>query len=200
MIRAGLIALLPCAALAQDLESAVSACAGLQGRLDRLDCYDAIPPAFGILAQDGNSWRLDTSPDADGTPMIALRLAALSGASAFGDPVELVARCRANTTQMFVRWHSYLGTDGAEGTTATKRVTLALDDAAEATQDWPVSADVEATFTPEWAGGLLRQMAEAERLRIAVTPYDGTRITALFDLRGLEAAIAPLTEACNWQL
>lgn len=183
------------------LEQAISRCSGIESRLNRLDCYDAIPRDFSIASATPGAWVLDTRPDASGgQPIVALTLQALSGTSGFGEPVQLIARCRANTTELFIHWHEYLGADGSDGTDPIKNVTITLDDGTPETSPWPVSDDVEGTFTPAWAGNLLRRLATAERLTASVLPYDERQITATFDLRGLDTAITPLTAACNWQL
>ena len=200
-----LLALLPLAAKAQDapaqpdLAGAVASCASIASRLDRLDCYDGLPADFGLVVGEQGAWRLDSRPGPDGAPVLALRLEAVSGTSGFGVPVELVARCADDTTELFIDWHEYLGADGSDGTDPVKAVTLDLGAGPE-TADWPVSGDVEATFTPDWAGHLLRRLAPLDGFTARVTPYDGRAITARFDTRGLSEAIAPLTAACNWTL
>jgi len=203
MIRlAALLSLCAFGASAQQsapLELAISRCAGIAARLDRLDCFDAIAPDFNIASADTATWVLDTRPGTDGN-VVALTLQALSGTSAFGEPVELIARCRANTTEVFIRWHEYLGADGSDGTDPVKVVTLIVDNTTPEQSPWPVSGDVEGTFTPEWGGTLLRQLAQAQTLTARVTPYDEREIIATFDVRGLADAIGPLTTACNWTL
>ncbi|QIK40826.1 type VI secretion system-associated protein TagO [Pontivivens nitratireducens] len=205
MIRAAAVLFL-CAsgAAAQQvapLELAIGRCAGINSRLDRLDCFDAIAPDFGIATTQAGTWALDIRPDtSDGPAVVALTLQALTGTSGFGEPVELIARCRANTTEVFIRWHEYLGADGSDGTDPVKIVSLSLDDDPVEQDRWPVSDDVEGTFTPEWGGTLLRRLAGADRLTARVTPYDEREIVATFDVRGLSQALEPLTTACNWQL
>lgn len=183
------------------LEQAIGQCAGIASRLDRLDCYDAIPPSFDIAVVSNNSWVHSTRPDsAGGPPLQALTLTADSGTSGFGEPVQLIALCRANTTEVFIHWHEYLGADGAQGDDVIKQVTLTIDDGPPETGQWPISDDVEATFTPEWGGTLLRQLAGAQQMTAQITPYDQRTITAMFNVQGLAQAIEPLTSACNWEL
>lgn len=186
-------------ALAQDnaLSGAVENCMAEQSRLDRLDCYDEIGPAFGLSAVE-SAWRLEERPG--DMPEVIVSLEAVRGRAAFDRPILLVARCRNDTTELFIHWNQFLGSDGGTLPDLWKTVEIALDDGATELGEWPLSDVQEATFTPDWGGTLIRRLAAAERLTARITPYDGTPLEAEFTLAGLEAAIGPLTQACGWQL
>ncbi len=195
MRAAALLVLLPLAAGAQDLEGAVAACAGIESRLDRLDCYDRLPGAFGISAGQSD-WAVEQGTDPlNGTPLVTLTLTAREGRAAFGAPIRLVAHCRNDTTEVFVQWSSFLG-----AVQATQPVTLRIGEGAPEAAQWVLSDDREATFTPDWGGTLLRRLADGPQLVIETVPYDGDPLRAVFDTSGLAEAVQPLTEACNWSL
>lgn len=43
-------------------------------------------------------------------------------------------------------------------------------------------------------------MAVAERLVLQTTPYAENPITAVFTLKGIDVAMAPLAKGCGWTL
>ena len=66
------------------------------------------------------------------------------------------------------------------------------------TQQWGISTDSTATFAPEWAGELLKEMANADTFLAQVTPYNESPVIAIFDTRGMTNALKPLAETCRW--
>lgn len=191
---------------------------------ERLECYDEMaialgypplkrpdagePAPAGLVAapvepKDGDGhgkWRVhrSTNPLDDGDTVL-LRLEADSGRSGFESrPVTLLARCRSNETEVYVDWHVFLGDDSADIYSDWKYVTVRIGDGKAERQRWSVSTDNEATFAPDWAGNLLKRMLGEERLVLQVIPYSENPVTAVFDVRGLSVALAPLAETCGW--
>ncbi|RED11066.1 type VI secretion system-associated protein TagO [Pontivivens insulae] len=188
-------AALPAKADEAALRGAVQTCLGIESRLDRLECYDAISPRFAI-APAQSAWRMEIEP---GSPNnITISLEAVRGRAAFDRPILLIARCRNDTTEMFIHWNQFLGQDGGTLPDLWKEVEIKLDDGPAERGEWPLSDIQEATFTPEWGGRLLRRLSESDRLIARITPYDGEPLEAEFALTGLETAARPIAAACGW--
>ena len=196
---AGLLLALPLSAQADDtaLTAAVQNCVAVESRLDRLDCYDAIPPRFGI-APAQSAWRVEATPGAPNHLTVSLE--AVRGRAAFDRPILLIARCRNDTTEVFIHWNQFLGEDGGTLPDLWKTVAIQIDDAPAQTGEWPLSDVQEATFTPDWGGHLVRQLAAGDRLVAQIVPYDGERLEAEFALTGAADALRPLAAACGWSL
>lgn len=197
-------------------------CAGAPVETIRLECYDNLASVLEIMdsdlpsdapteplarvpepsptEQDTGKWRVSTSVNPmDDTTRVTAILTADSGRSRYGDPVQFVARCQSNTTEAYVIWHDYVGDDSRDVYSDWKYVTVRIGDAEAQRQRWNISTDKKATFAPDWAGALLKKLATEDKLALRMTPYGENPITALFDLRGTRAALAPLAETCNWE-
>lgn len=68
------------------------------------------------------------------------------------------------------------------------------------TQRWSTLTDHKATFAPGSPVELIKRMAVAERLVLQTTPYAENPITAVFTLKGIDVAMAPLAKGCGWTL
>jgi type VI secretion system protein VasI len=55
-----------------------------------------------------------------------------------------------------------------------------------------------------WRGGqsipLAKKMNAAKKLTMRFTPYNESRITATFDISGMEKGLKQVADACNWAL
>lgn len=45
---------------------------------------------------------------------------------------------------------------------------------------------------------VIQEMFDAEQLTVRATPFNESTITVQFPIAGLQEAIEPLREACNW--
>ena len=95
-------------------------------------------------------------------------------------------------------WHDYVGDDSMDVCDEWKWVEVRIGSAPSERQRWGVSKDNKATFAPDWAGGLLKQMVGEDRMLLQVTPYGESPVTAVFDIDGLEVPLRELAETCNW--
>ena len=189
-------------------DSAVATCAVIEGDLDRLSCFDDLardadldgPQPVAVVDATPGKWFVskDTNPIDDSQRVVA-RLAADTGTSRYGGTISFIARCQSNETEAYINWDSYLGNDG-DFRNEYKNVTVRIGDAQASPQRWTLSTDSKATFAPNWAGDLLKQMAGTSKFIAQATPYNESPITAIFDTTGMAEAIGPLAEVCGWEL
>lgn len=104
--------------------------------------------------------------------------------------IALVVRCQSPITDVFISWSDYLADND--------RVTLRLDDEEPVERSWPMSTDSTATFYPGNGDTFAKTLLEHEVMVARVTPYNSGPVTATFTLAGIEAALAPVREACGW--
>jgi hypothetical protein len=116
---------------------------------------------------------------------------AVSGESLYGERIPLVITCNAPTTHIVsIIWHDFIGLDSTE-------VTLRWDSKTAFSADWDLTAGGDiTTLSGLGATWTVSDMLGHDQLIARVTPYLGSNLTAIFDLRGLEEAIKPLYEGC----
>jgi type VI secretion system protein VasI len=146
--------------------------------------------AFLPTSSEGE-WRVsvDTNP-IDDSKTVVLALTAETGVSAYGDPIALILRCKSNQTEVYINWNNYLGSEAA--------VTSRIGDAAAQTRLWSLSTDSKATFYPSGDISFIKSLMGVDQFVAQVTPYSESPVTAVFNTSGLEVAVAPLRETCNW--
>ena len=158
-----------------------------------------MPEKPEVNPDDPGKWFVSRSLNPlDDSSTLTARLIADEGRSRWGEPITFFARCKSNRTEAYVDWSDYLGDDSSSPYGNWKRVTVRIGDAPAQEQEWDLSTDNEATFAPDWAGDLLKQMVGEERLVLNTTPYSESPITAVFDLRGMRAALSEVASTCNW--
>ncbi len=179
-------------------EKEYAKCALIKGDLGRLECYDKLTKTKNIdgkqieptkIAGKGK-WQItiDKNP-IDDSKTVTLILYADSGKSKWGEPVYLVARCKSNTTDLYIGWSDYLGSEADVLTRIGNNKAL--------TQRWSLSTDKQATFRRKPIF-FLKEMLKSDKLIAQVTPYNENPVTAIFDTTGLNNAIKPLRETCGW--
>jgi hypothetical protein len=155
-----------------------------------------------VLADEGEgfgAWhvRAETNP-IDDTQTVTLLLAAETGTSRSGAPVTFIARCKSNTTEAYVVWGDFLGDDSGDVYSEWKRVTVRIGAGQAREVRWGVSTDRNATFAPSWAGNLLKEILDEDRLVLQTVPYGENPNTAIFDVSGLRGVLGELAQTCNW--
>jgi type VI secretion system protein VasI len=195
---------------ATELHKEIARCAIIAGDLERVECFDDVamrsgldgPQAQHVTASGGTGkWEnhRDNNP-IDDAERVVIALNADTGKSQYGDIITFVARCQSNETEVYINWNDYLGDDSSSVYREWKYVTIRIGDSKAQRQQWSVSTDKKATFAPDWAGDLLKQMAHTEKFLAQGTPYSEAPVTAIFDTRGMKAALGPLAETCGWSL
>ena len=138
------------------------------------------------------TWEVSESKNPlDDSPIVTLMLTATSGASSSGVAPALFLRCKSKTTDAYINWNAYLGSDAADVVT---RIGKARADR----RAWGLSTDNTSTFYPADVPGFIRALMRVDTLVASVTPYESSPITAVFPVTGLSDRIAPLEQACGW--
>ncbi|HET9636712.1 MAG TPA: type VI secretion system-associated protein TagO [Gemmatimonadaceae bacterium] len=158
----------------------------------------ASPPSLAYLVDSltGSSkvstWEVSQSTNPiDDSPVVTMRLEAVSGHSRFGDSPTLILRCSRKKTDAYIVWNDFLGTDE---TTVTTRVGKGQALA----QSWTLSTDNKATFYPSNVVSFVKSLLQVDTLVARTTPYSESPVTAIFVVTGLKEKIEPLQKACNW--
>lgn len=185
-------------AYANTLNKEIAKCAIIEGDLARLECFDNIAKENNLdgkqpqpveISEKGK-WDVDINVNPiDDSKTVTIVLDAESGKNKWGDAVYLVARCKSNSTDLYIGWNDYLGHETS--------VLTRIGDNKAVTQRWALSTDKKATFSPK-AVPFLKEMLKSQKLIAQVTPYNESPVTAVFNTTGLENAIKPLRETCGW--
>lgn len=150
-------------------------------------------PGTAAMVRDLTGWRVTESRDPlTDQPTVMLSIDARRGTNTYGSAPTLVLRCQRNTTEAYIAWREYLGSDGS------KAVVERIGDAAARRQYWGMSTSNTATF---YSGGdisFIKSLLEADRFVAQTTPYGDDPLTAVFELEGLSEKIGPLRRACHW--
>lgn len=191
------LAILPVAALAVE-DKEVAACAAVKNDVTRLSCFDQMASKNGLVettvatvAAGSGKWSTSTSSDplTDKSVYLAF-LDADQGRGKYGGKVDLVVRCKNNSTELYINWNSYLGLD-------TTTVTHRVDKNKAITSSWDVSTDHKSTFMRAPVA-TLKQMLAGESFIANVTPYGESPVTAVFDIKGAEVALQDIRKGCGW--
>lgn len=183
---------------AQVSSNELAVCAAIDGDLERLECFDQVsishnlkgPEQVQTNIEGHGKWAVTENVNPiDDSKTVILRLRADSGQSRFREPISLIARCQSNSTDLYIVWNDYLGSEAS--------VLTRIGSKNAETSRWSLSTDSQATFRRNPID-FLKDLLEADRLVAQVTPYNGSPVTAIFDTSGLQNAIVPLRQTCGW--
>src|SRR2546425_7231757 len=193
------LAMVAAAPATDDLAKAIAKCAIIKGDLERLECYDGLARARGLQGpqavptsvRGAGRWHVAAEKNpVDDTKTVTLMLDAMSRVSRWGHSISLILRCRSNTTEVYIAWDAYLG---SEATVLTR-----VGSTTAVTQRWDLSSDSKATFYPGDHASFIKSLLHVDKLVAQVTPYGESPVTAVFNLSGLSTAIKPLQETGAW--
>lgn len=184
--------------LMADIKKEISVCSEKIGELKRLDCYDSIAKKYKLVKEikpqrimGSGKWRVDTEINPlNDTKSVFLTITADKGFSKWNKNITMTARCMNNKTELYINWGSYLGRKA--------RVTTRIGKNKSTTKNWTVSTDSKASFYRGKTISLLKMMAKNEKVVFQITPYSENPVTAIFDIRGLNNALVPLSKTCGW--
>ena len=165
----------------------------------------SVPPPTpeAAPAPDDGDWRTGRTTNAlDDSPTVTAVLDAAQGVGGLldSDPIQVIARCQSNKTEVYIRWHDFLGDDTPTDVySEQKRVTYRFPPADATTELWGISTDNVAAFVAQPIP-FLRTLVASDQLILQTTPYGESPSMATFELIGARAAIDPIAETCNWTL
>ena len=162
----------------------------------------SVPPPTpeAAPAPDDGDWITDRTTNAlDDSPTVTAVLDAAQGVGGLldSDPIQVIARCQSNETEVYINWHDFLGDDTP--TDEQKWVTYRFPPADATVELWGISTDNVATFVAQPIP-FLRTLVASDQLILQTTPYGESPSMATFELIGARAAIDPIAETCNWTL
>ncbi|WP_176372167.1 type VI secretion system-associated protein TagO [Halomonas citrativorans] len=174
-------------------------CVDISNDERRLACYDAEYQPSSVVAQE-SAWMVNnsTSPidDSVAVYMRVFSKEPITNRLGRQADAELWLRCVENTTSMIFKFAGHHMADLNQ----YGQVTLRIDDQQARTLRMNESTDHSSLGL--WSGGqsipVIRSMFGKDTLTVRATPYSQSPITTQFPISGLEDAIEPLKEACNW--
>lgn len=176
-----------------------SECVEISDDQRRLSCYDAeYQPA--VVSQSVSEWQVSEEAslidDSKTVVVKTMSLDEISDRVGRSSHANLVLRCHENTTSMYMTFAGNHMTDHQQ----YGRVVTRVDQTDAVNYSMSVSTDNRALGL--WSGSrsipFIRSMFESETLTVRATPYSESPITVQFPISGLEKAVEPLREACNW--
>lgn len=178
-------------------------CAAIEEAAARLSCFDAEYPRAMLRPPEEatGKWRLQSAPSAvssrtDHTISLASQ-SLVQCRWTDARPVELRIRCLSNVTSVFLETGCYMasGTNRADGDVAFQI------DGGE-TRVARMTAGPDGRSLGFWSGDraipFIRALLGKSALGVRMTPHSDDPISAVFDLRGIDTAIAPARTACGW--
>ena len=179
-----------------------SKCVLIENDLDRLSCYDRILGRDPAVAEGKSSgeWNARTEvSDFNDTTSVYLAVDSLQSVAcgfAGAKKITLMARCVENTTSLIIGTHCHV----ASGFQNYGEVEVRLDQ--DKTRTLQFSASTNNRALGLWSGRkaipLIQSMFGAEEMLVRFTPFNENPVTARFPISGLEEAVKPLRENCNW--
>lgn len=177
-------------------------CAKIAADTERLACYDLqFKASVSSVPQPAESkWlvREEVSKIDDSKNVLLYLSATEPITDRLGQPsiLALSIACREGKTNLWL----YFGGQFMADLNGGGRVTYRIDKAAAKTRSFEESNDNEALGL--WSGGaaipFIKELFGGTTLLVRATPFNESSVTAELPIAGLEEAIKPLRQACNW--
>lgn len=179
-------------------------CRAVDNDLDRLACFDKASgrtPTSEPGPSEGN-WNVSIkTSDFEDTTDVYMSVESNDPVqcTAFGrhNTARLMIRCSENTTAVFIATDCHL----ASGFQGYGDMDVRVDEKPSASISMDASTDNKALGL--WRGGssipfVKDRLLGGSTLRVRFTPFSMSPVTAVFDISGIDASIAPLREQCSW--
>jgi len=179
--------------------SEAAQCVSMSDPNARLNCYDAI---FKVIEPPKTlgAWRVSEARSAlDDSRTVTLRLVSDAVIAArFGPPqrAEMILRCMENKTAFYMTFADNFMAD----VQSYGRVDYRIDSLRA--DRWSMTESTDNKALGLWSGagaiGAIKQMSAGKSLFVRVTPFNESPLEVTFTISGLDEAVKPLREACNW--
>lgn len=185
----------------EGLAQTAEVCAAVNQPDERLNCYDRLfrVSTDNRVALSDGAWNLKIEKSKlDDSKKVFLSLDSIDRQRArFGKPVKynFYITCRENKNDVFIIFGGNFMSDLHHS-----RVDYRVDERAAKHRSFRESNDHEALGL--WGGGssipFIKELFGGTKLYVRATPMSESSVEAEFPIAGLEEAIAPLRESCNW--
>ena len=180
--------------------STIGSCKSINDNNQRLACYDAAFEVNTSVVETNSKskWVIieDVSPiDDSKTVMLSLK----SDSPIKSDFSQVIPtlniQCKERETDFYINFNIFLSTHDI------KPITRIDSDKAVNGVEWYISTDYKALFYPgsqKKINEFIKTLKDKKKFFIQVTPFSKGSVNTTFDLTGLDEAIKPVREACNW--
>lgn len=180
----------------------IAACATVEDDAERLSCYDGLAaeiltlsPTKAGLAINGWSVTQEASLIEKGQNVFMSVDAneTIPDGSGGRERPTLWIRCKDGTTSIYVVWDIFLGID------RTSMLHQIDSDTAQG-DIWEISRNYKSVgkWSARKSVPFIKSLFGGSKLLTEIVPHDEQAIQVTFDIAGLENAIQPLRQACEW--
>lgn len=180
--------------------STIGSCKSINDNEQRLACYDAAFEVNTSVVETNSKskWVIieDVSPIDDSK---TVRLSLKSDSPIKSDFSQVIPtlniQCKERETDFYINFNIFLSTHDI------KPITRIDSDKAVNGVEWYISTDYKALFYPgsqKKINEFIKTLKDKKKFFIQVTPFSKGSVNTTFDLTGLDEAIKPVREACNW--
>ena len=180
--------------------STIGSCKSINDNEQRLACYDAAFEVNTSVVETNSKskWVIteEVSPiDDSKTVMLSLK----SDSPIKSDFSQVIPtlniQCKERETDFYINFNIFLSTHDI------KPITRIDSDKAVNGVEWYISTDYKALFYPgsqKKINEFIKTLKDKKKFFIQVTPFSKGSVNTTFDLTGLDEAIKPVREVCNW--
>lgn len=180
----------------------IEQCTEIENSLDRLACYDeesGYTPEVKEEVVGSGDWRVhvETSKiDDSKNVFLTLYSEEQTNCPYKSGSHSIHMACRENETNFWIRFgECFMSSIQGKG-----RVTYRLDSEQASRRNFRESNNNMALGL--WSGGtaipFIKKMIGHDRMIVRATPFSDSTVTGEYNIVGLEEAVKPLREACNW--
>lgn len=180
--------------------STIGSCKSINDNEQRLACYDAAFEVNTSVVETNSKskWVIteEVSPiDDSKTVMLSLKSESPIKSDFSQVIPTLNIQCKERETDFYINFNIFLSTHDI------KPITRIDSDKAVNGVEWYISTDYKALFYPgsqKKINEFIKTLKDKKKFFIQVTPFSKGSVNTTFDLTGLDEAIKPVREACNW--